>query len=364
MSDVSLVPVDHQPAFDGVSLVPVEHDPFADDAATRQGQSPQAHTQPAQSQPAQPQQPAMGASQSGAPAPGVATTGSTGSALSAGTSDFFRSIPRGIVSGFNNAASALGRATQAEMGQDVDAPTPEQGMQILEREVTGPMHRPEGRAGKFGASVGEFLGNPSTYLAPGSLPLKIGTAVLGGLGSEAGGQLGEGTPLEGPLRFAGGLLGALGPLSAGRLVTGARAAQTLAPAAQEAGSGLRAPTKAIRRSPASRAAEKGFAGIGATPNGGPTFAGTEHLYPASSGQQSVVNIPLTGGRKADVKLANEWGGFIKKPKGYSWHHVDDFTPQSGTSSLELVDQKAHEATYPHAGSVSQYEKFHGKPYKR
>lgn len=229
MDNFSLVPVDYQPEFENVSLVPVAYDPFAGDAATQQAQSPQAQaqqaqTQPAQSQQAQTQQPTMGASQSSAPTPGVATTDSTGSALTAGASDFFRSIPRGIVSGFNSAASALGRATQAEMGQDVDAPTPEQGMKILERDVTGPMHRPEGRAGQFGASVGEFLGNPPSYLVPGSLPLKVGTAVLGGLGSEAGGQLGEGTPWEGPLRFAGGSLGVLGPLSAARLGTGVRAA--------------------------------------------------------------------------------------------------------------------------------------------
>jgi hypothetical protein len=185
MSDVSLVPVEHQPEFEGVSLVPVEHDPFVGDDATQHAQSPQAQTQPAQSRQVQTQQPAVGVSQSSAPTPGAATTDSTGSALTAGTNDFFRSIPRGIVSGFNSAASALGRATQAEMGQDVDAPTPEQGMQILEREVTGPMHRPEGRAGQFGASVGEFLGNPASYLAPGSLPLKVGSAVLGGLGERS-----------------------------------------------------------------------------------------------------------------------------------------------------------------------------------
>lgn len=180
----------------------------------------------------------MGASRSGAPILGVATTDSTGSAVTAGASDFFRSIPRGVVSGFNSAASALGRATQAEMGQDIDAPTPEQGMQILEKEVTGPMYRPEGRAGQFGASVGEFLGNPASYVAPGSVPLKVGAAVLGGLGSEAGAQLGEGTPWEGPLRFAGGALGVLGPHGAARLATGARAAEeasaALGPAAEYA----------------------------------------------------------------------------------------------------------------------------------
>ena len=255
MSDVSLVPVDHQPDFENVTLVPVDHDPFGDSGTVQQAPTPlaQISIQPPQSQPqvqqaqfqqprmptqsaqpvpqTQPQQPATGASQPSAP------TLSYQNALTAGTNDFFRSIPRGIVSGFNSAASALGRATQAEMGQDVDAPTPEQGMKILEKEVTGPMHRPEGRAGKFGAPVGEFLGNPASYLAPGSLPFKVGTAVLGGLGSEAGGQLGEGTPWEVPFRFAGGALG-FGAPSAARLGTAARAAKTLVPAAEEAGTGL------------------------------------------------------------------------------------------------------------------------------
>ncbi|RTM11571.1 MAG: hypothetical protein EKK33_21340 [Bradyrhizobiaceae bacterium] len=225
MADYSLVPVEHQPDFENVTLVPVEHDPFSADDVTLRAQSPQAQTQ----------HPTMGAGQSSAPTHGGATTDSTGSALTAGTGDFFRSIPRGVVSGFNSAASALGRATQAEMGQDVDAPTPEQGMQILEKEVTGPMYRPEGRAGQFGASVGEFLGNPASYMAAGGMPLKVGAAVLGGLGSEAGGQLGEGTPWEGPLRFAGGVLG---PLGAVRLGTGARAAEQasagLGPAAEYA----------------------------------------------------------------------------------------------------------------------------------
>jgi hypothetical protein len=134
--------------------------------------------------------------------------------------------------------------------------------------------------------------------------------------------------------------------------------------AEEAGAGLRALTDAAPRSPASRAAEKGYSGIGATRNGGPNFAGTYHLYPAGEGQQSVVQIRLTGSRRDDFKLANELGGFSETPDEYMWHHVDDFDPQTGTSSLQLVDKDAHRATHPHAGSVAQYEKFHGIPYKR
>jgi hypothetical protein len=365
MADYSLVPVEHQPDFENASLAPIDHDPFSADGVTQQAQSPQS-----QSQQAQTQQPTMGASRSSAPTPGVATTDSTGSALTAGASDFFRSIPRGVVSGFNSAASALGRATQAEMGQDVDAPTPQQGMQILEKEVTGPMYRPEGRAGQFGASVGEFLGNPASYVAPGSVPLKVGAAVLGGLGSEAGGQLGEGTPWEGPLRFVGGALGVLG---AARLGTSARAAETLTPAvmdgvgrvaAKEADVGLRTLKDAALRTPASLAARKGYVGVGTTVNGGPTFAGTEYLYPASQGQRNVVNFPLTGSYRKDFALANKEGKFAETPDGYMWHHVDDFNPQTGRATFELVDEKAHNATRPHAGSVAQYAKHHGVRYKR
>ena len=77
-----------------------------------------------------------------------------------------------------------------------------------------------------------------------------------------------------------------------------------------------------------------------------------------------MKIPLTGSRRDDYDLANEWGGFGEKPEGYMWHHVDDFDPQSGMASLELVREDAHQATYPHSGSVSQWEKFHGRRYKR
>lgn len=156
--------------------------------------------------------------------------------MTAGADDFFRSIPRGIVSGLNSAGSALARATQAEIGQDVDAPTPAQGMDILEKNVTGPLHRPEGRAGKFGASAGEFLGNPASYVVPGSLPFKAGMAALGGLGSEAGGQLGEGTSLEGPLRFLGGALGGLG---AARVASASRVKPPAGAIEDVPGAGLR-----------------------------------------------------------------------------------------------------------------------------
>jgi cell wall assembly regulator SMI1 len=84
----------------------------------------------------------------------------------------------------------------------------------------------------------------------------------------------------------------------------------------------------------------------------------------STRQQSVVKMRLTGSRTADVNLANELGGFTQTPDGYIWHDVDDLNPQDGTCSLELVREDPHRATYPHTGSVAQYEKHHGVRYKR
>lgn len=50
-------------------------------------------------------------------------------------------------------------------------------------------------------------------------------------------------------------------------------------------------------------------------------------------------------------------------ENFTWHHVDDFNPLTGESTMQLVRKDAHVATYPHVGSVSQYEKFYGVNYK-
>ncbi len=119
------------------------------------------------------------------------------------TLDFFRSIPGGIVGGLSNALSASGQAAQIEMGQTPDVPSGAESREILEHNITGPLPKPETRAGRFGETVGEFLGSPASYVGPGSLLTKAGMATLGALGSEAGGQLFEGSRLEGPARLAG-----------------------------------------------------------------------------------------------------------------------------------------------------------------
>lgn len=114
--------------------------------------------------------------------------------------DFFASIPRGVISGLANTASLSGDAAQIEMGQPLTGPSGPEATKILEQNVTGPLPQPQGMAGRFGASMGEALGTPTSFIGPGGLSLKAGGAALSGLG----GQAGEETGLPG-----GRLLGSL-----------------------------------------------------------------------------------------------------------------------------------------------------------
>lgn len=116
--------------------------------------------------------------------------------------------------------------------------------------------------------------------------------------------------------------------------------------------------------PADWAELKGFPGVGTTANGGPTFANTPYLYPAGPGQQSVVSIELTGSRAGDIKLADSVSGIDSKGTGYTWHHVDNFDPIEGTSTLELVATDVHQVAGPHSGSVAQYKELNGTGYRR
>lgn len=127
---------------------------------------------------------------------------------SSGVGDFFKSIGTGLVGGLSSTASLSGQAAQIEMGdQGAPVPTPEQSKGIVEKEITGPLHQPEGAAGRIGQSIGEALGNPASYIGPGGIATKVGGAVLSGAGSEVAGQLTKGTKAEPFARMGGGLVG-------------------------------------------------------------------------------------------------------------------------------------------------------------
>lgn len=121
---------------------------------------------------------------------------------------------------------------------------------------------------------------------------------------------------------------------------------------------------------------KGLKGIPLTLGGEPTYAGTEHMFPATGNQKNVVVIPMAGHRSGDFKAANEAAGLAElvkaqgrdpdeAPKGYTWHHRDDFKPKDppnppyGTCTMELVDEEAHKATFVHCGSCDQCNQHNG-----
>ncbi len=111
------------------------------------------------------------------------------------------------------------------------------------------------------------------------------------------------------------------------------------------------------------ASAKGYPGIGVTPNGGPDFAGTSYLYPAGEGQSSIVQVQMQGTRGRDFTQGFSESGISRADAdGYTWHHVDDFDPATGTTTMQLVQSDAHEATYSHEGSVKQFSDQFGVKY--
>lgn len=101
-------------------------------------------------------------------------------------------------------------------------------------------------------------------------------------------------------------------------------------------------------------------------NGGVDFANSPDLYPIKEGQKNIVPIEYSGSRRKDFGAANKAAGVgttQKPPDGYTWHHLDDYNPVDNTGTMQLIKREAHEATYPHVGGVSQYEKATGNEYK-
>nr|WP_245217865.1 HNH endonuclease [Pseudomonas eucalypticola] len=74
---------------------------------------------------------------------------------------------------------------------------------------------------------------------------------------------------------------------------------------------------------------------------------------------------MQGSRSRDFTEAYKQAGlkesYVKAQGKYTWHHLDDFDPKTGTSTMQLVTRSAHEASLPHTGSVAQFEKHFGLP---
>ncbi len=102
---------------------------------------------------------------------------------------------------------------------------------------------------------------------------------------------------------------------------------------------------------------------------GVDFSGSDALYPHG---ESIVKIKMTGSRYGDFKAANDITGYVNDsgnitgkshPENYTWHHLNDYEPMTNTSTMQLVETSAHEVSFPHSGSVSQFEKHHGIKYE-
>ncbi len=78
-------------------------------------------------------------------------------------------------------------------------------------------------------------------------------------------------------------------------------------------------------------------------NGFPDF--TKHLY---NGSKNDVMISPTGNRAADYNAANKAAGIDFKPKGYTWHHHQDF------GRMQLIESNVHART-GHTGGFTLWK---------
>lgn len=146
--------------------------------------------------------------------------------------DAIKGIPRNLAAGALDAATTGAQAESYAMSQPEMAatiPDTEHALQALETGVTGPMYQPQTSVGKIVGSGARAVSNPASYMGPGSLPLKIGGAILSGAGSETGRLMAENTPYETPMAIGGGLLGGV----AGAKALGPTAERAAVPTAAE-----------------------------------------------------------------------------------------------------------------------------------
>lgn len=83
----------------------------------------------------------------------------------------------------------------------------------------------------------------------------------------------------------------------------------------------------------------------------------------AEGQKNIVTIEYTGDYLADFAEANRQAGFGNRttpPKGYTWHHLDDYDPATNTGTLQLVSVEAHSVS--HFGGAAQYKAATGRAY--
>jgi len=87
----------------------------------------------------------------------------------------------------------------------------------LQKQLHEALPAPKTTTGEYARTAGEFV--PAAIAAPGRVAGNIATGIIGGLGSEAGGQLTKGTDIEPYARFAGALVAPAASSAARHFVT-------------------------------------------------------------------------------------------------------------------------------------------------
>lgn len=138
-----------------------------------------------------------------------------GKGLLRGVADFAGDIGEAVMGPFGPSHHAANLMADFGLGE---RPPPEPGYSQQIAHATGIEASPQTGPGKYAGAVGETLGNPASYLGPGSAALKIGAGTASALGSEAAGQLTDESPTA---RFVGGMVGGVAAASTGGAVRGA-----------------------------------------------------------------------------------------------------------------------------------------------
>ncbi|MET4141163.1 HNH endonuclease [Pedobacter sp. UYP1] len=108
--------------------------------------------------------------------------------------------------------------------------------------------------------------------------------------------------------------------------------------------------------------DRGFKGVKPTSNGGLNYAKSDALYPIKEGQKNIVKIKYTGNYAEDFEKASSKAlGQKSTPKGYVWHHLDDYNPKTNSGTMQLVKVEAHRGV-SHVGGCSQYKEATGNSY--
>lgn len=100
-----------------------------------------------------------------------------------------------------------------------NAPTPGDLRSGLENLTGVRLHQPTTTAGQYAKTTGEFLGNPFSYMGAGGPVRSVAGAVTSALGSEAAGQLTQGTAFEPYARVGGAMMAGLSPAIVERGIT-------------------------------------------------------------------------------------------------------------------------------------------------